>query len=258
MSLIVGKILARVGTGWMFFIHAVVMVLLFLLLLTLEEAPCKNKRGHKENKSLSLGKTVGLLGRNRRYMLFMVAYVCVNVGFRFILTFYPLLIELKGGDEGSLGVGIFLCSLSEIPFIFLFSKLSQKVTTDKIMLFSFVMFAVKNLFIYLTPNVLLLQLAQLLQGPSLGLYLPAVVLYMREITPRQISSTALMLSTAVTNAVSSVVGNFLGGILIDGLEIYPSIFMCITLQALGALIFFISLFLKDKPRAEYTTSGAAQ
>lgn len=240
-SLIVGKVLAKVGTGWMFAIHAVVMGLLFFLLLPLEELPCRNKRGRQETQNLTVGQTAKVLLYNQKYVLFVFAYILVNVGMRFITSFYPTLIATRGGNEGDLGVGFFLCSVSEVPFIFLFSKLSKQFCIEHLMLFSLTMFAVKNICMYLSPNVTALQLSQLIQGPSFGIYLPAVVMYMRKITLIQISATALMLLSAVTNAVGSIAGNFLGGIFIDTMGIYPSVLICITVQLFGAALFFFSL-----------------
>ncbi len=252
-SLIVGKILAAVGTGWMFFIHALVMGLLILFLLPLDEVTCKNQNQNtKKRNSLSLLQTAKVLAKNQDYVLFVAAYILVNVGMRFITSFYPTLIAVRGGNEGDLGVGFFLCSMSEVPFIFLFSKFSKRLRIEHIMLFALSMFAVKNIGMYLSPNVLALQLSQLFQGPSFGLYLPAVVLYMRKITPVQISATALMLLSAVTNAVGSVAGNFFGGIFIDQFGIYPSILICIVIQLVGTAVFFCSLVLRKMKRTEKT------
>ena len=187
-------------------------------------------------------RAFALLSKNRKYMMFIIGYMFINTGMRFISSFYPILIEVNNGTVGQMGTGIFLMALSEIPFVLGFVKYSKKIRVDLIMLFALSMFTVRNLSMYFAPNVFWLQAAQLTQGISYGVYIPTVLYYMSTITPRKITTTALTISNSCVGAVSAVAGNLLGGFMIANVGIYPSILFCAALSFVGAAIFFISLF----------------
>ena len=241
-ALIFGKIFDRIGIENMFIVHAVLLIVTVLVIFPTSAVACENKKAKEGEKRISMPKAFALLSKNRKYMMFLTGYMFINTGMRFMTSFYPILIEVNNGTVGQMGTGIFLMALSEIPFVLGFVKYSKKIRVDLIMLFALSMFTVRNLSMYFAPNVFWLQAAQLTQGISYGVYIPTVLYYMSTITPRKITTTALTISNSCVGAVSAVAGNLLGGFMIANVGIYPSILFCAALSFVGAVIFFISLF----------------
>lgn len=253
-ALIFGKVFDRIGIDCMFVFHMVMLVATMLTIAPISKAPLANKSGEKTKKSgISMAEALKILAHNKKYMLFIIAFMFINIGMRFVSSFYPVLIDLKGGTVGQMGTGIFLMALSEIPFIWGFNRYSHWFKIDNIMLFGLSMFTVRNLSMLLAPNVFWLQMAQLTQGISYGVYVPALVYYMGSITPKKITTTAISMVGGLVGAIAAVMGNFVGGIVLDALGAYNSIKLCAVLSGVGAVIYFISMFIKKTQYEEEKT-----
>lgn len=251
-ALIFGKIFNIIGIDYMFLFHGIVLLITVFILFPISKVSCENKKEKESNSSsISMKDAIKILSKNKKYVLFLASFMFINIGMRFIANFYPVLIELKGGTVGQMGVGIFLMAVSEIPFIWGFNKYSKLFKIEKIMLFALCMFTVRNLSMLLAPNIFFLQLAQITQGISFGIYVPSLLYYMSYITPRKITTTAVTIVSSVVGAVSSVIGTFLGGIMMEKVGAYQSILVCVILSAVGAVIFSTSLAVPKTSYPQY-------
>ncbi len=242
-----GKCFDWIGIEWMFVLHAVVMGILIIVVAFTENVPCDNKKEGKETGEMSrvsMGRALLMLAKNKKYMLFLFSYLFIGVGMKFVGLFYPVLIETKGGTEGDLGIGLAIMSLSEFPFMFLYSKYSKHFSIEKLMMFSLGMYVVRDVAMLLAPNLLMLELAQVTQGLSFGIFLPAFLFYMKYITPRRITTTAITVVGSAGGALASVAGTFLGGMMVEQLGIYPSTFCCTGLAVIGFLLYLVSMRVK--------------
>ncbi len=244
-AMIAGECFERMGVQWMFVLHAIVMGLLIVVVAFTENVPCDNQKSTSDSEEqVSMGKALGMLIRNKKYMLFLFSYIFIGVGMKFVGLFYPILIEAKGGTEGNLGIGLAIMSLSEFPFMFLYSKYSKHFHIEKLMMFSLAMYVVRDVAMLLAPNLLLLELAQVTQGLSFGVFLPAFLFYMNYITPRRITTTAITIVGSVGSAVASVAGTFLGGIMVETIGVYPSMLCCTAMATIGFVLYLISMKMK--------------
>ena len=91
---------------------------------------------------------------------------------------------------------------------------------------------------------MLLELAQVTQGLSFGVFLPAFLFYMNYITPRRITTTAITIVGSVGSAVASVAGTFLGGIMVETIGVYPSMLCCTAMATIGFVLYLISMKMK--------------
>ncbi|MBE6988906.1 MAG: MFS transporter [Clostridia bacterium] len=244
-ALLFGEIFDIIGLEYMFLFHAILHGITILTIIPISKVPLANKRDKtKEKSNISMLQALKILSHNKKYMMFLAGFMFINIGMRFVSSFYPVLIDLKGGTVGQMGTGIFLMALSEIPFIWGFNKYRKWFKIEHIMLFGLSMFTVRNLSMLLAPNVFWLQMAQLTQGLSYGVYVPSLVYYMSSITPKKITTTAISLIGGLVGAIAAVMGNFVGGLVMEAFGAYTSVKICVGLSTLGALIFFASLFVK--------------
>ncbi len=246
-AMIAGKCFDAVGIQWMFVLHAVVMGLLIVVVALTENVPCDNQKTVQETNGqqrVSMAKALSMLAKKKKYMLFLFSYLFIGVGMKFVGLFYPILIEVKGGTEGDLGIGLSIMSLSEFPFMFLYSKYSKHFSIEKLMMFSLGMYVVRDIAMLLAPNLLMLELAQVTQGLSFGIFLPAFLFYMNYITPRRITTTAITIVGSAGGALASVAGTFLGGIMVEQLGIYPSMLCCTGLAVIGFGLYLASMKVK--------------
>ena len=112
------------------------------------------------------------------------------------------------------------------------------------MLFGLSMFTVRNLSMLYAPNVFWLIMAQATQGISYGVYVPALVYYISSITPKKITTTAISLIGGLVGAIAAIMGNFVGGLLMEIFDAYTCIKLCVGLSATGAVIYFLSMFVR--------------
>lgn len=250
-AMIAGKAFSAVGIQWMFVLHAAVMALLIVVVALTENVECDNKKGKIEaQKPVSMKQALLMLARNKKYVLFFFSYLFIGIGMKFVGLFYPVLVAAKGGGEAHLGLGLSIMSLSEFPFMFLYSRYSRRFHVEKLMMFSLSMYVVRDAAMLFAPNLLVLELVQVTQGLSFGIFLPAFLFYMNYITPRRITTTAITVVGSAGGAMASVAGTFLGGLMVERLGIYPSMICCTLLAVIGFVLFLISMRIKPEAQAE--------
>ena len=244
-GLIFGEVLDIIGIDHMFTIHAILLGITIACALPINKVPLANKKEkNKEKSNISMAEALKILSHNKKYMMFIIGFMFINIGMRFVSSFYPVLIELKGGTVGHVGIGLFLMAFSEIPFIWGFNKYKKWFKIEFIMLFGLSMFTVRNLSMLYAPNVFWLIVAQATQGISYGVYVPALVYYISSITPKKITTTAISLIGGLVGAIAAIMGNFVGGLLMEIFDAYTCIKLCVGLSATGAVIYFLSMFVR--------------
>ncbi|MBR5266411.1 MAG: MFS transporter, partial [Clostridia bacterium] len=203
-GLIFGEVLDIIGIDYMFLIHAILMGVTIVCALMISKVPLANKREkNKEKSNISMAEALKILSHNKKYMMFIIGFMFINIGMRFVSSFYPVLIELKGGTVGHVGIGLFVMAFCEIPFIWGFNKYKKWFKIEFIMLFGLSMFTVRNLSMLYAPNVFWLIVAQATQGISYGVYVPALVYYISSITPKKITTTAISLIGGLVGAIAA-------------------------------------------------------
>jgi MFS transporter, PPP family, 3-phenylpropionic acid transporter len=242
-ALVFGWLLDRTGMWVIAPVFIIIAVVLGIITFFIK-APKLEAHHGKGNGSML--KSLSLLLGNRRFMVLLMSMSILFTGTGAIdMTFYPVLMKELGGGNTELGIGLFLMAFSEVPILFLYSKVARHFQARTLICASLFFYVLKCLLIASAPNVTILILAQGLQMLSFGLLLPAAVHYINSITDAQSMVTAQVLYSSTTFGLGNVVGSLAGGAIAKVLGVRPMMFILFPLVLL-AFILFTALSAKDR------------
>jgi MFS transporter, PPP family, 3-phenylpropionic acid transporter len=150
--------------------------------------------------------------------------------------YFSLFVEDRGGTYTGIGIAFLIAVLSEIPFMRMAGAWINKIGLLQVALIaSFVSFA-RWIFYFTEPSLTLVYISAVIQGFSLGLFIPAGLQYIREITPTQITATAVTFYSAVGNGLGNWFFTFIGGVLFEEYSIYMVYLFFAALTLIGVLL----------------------
>ena len=136
-----------------------------------------------------------------------------------------------------------LSAAAEIPFMFLSGKFIRKYGTERIIVVSLLAITLRNLVYSVFPTFGGAVAGQLFHAICFGLFHPAAVVFVTERAPKRLMVVGMTLYTSVSVGIASVIGNVIGGFVIDtfGYRVLFNFFAVFPLA--GIVVFF---FLRNR------------
>lgn len=241
VSLVMGALAARFSVDLFFYAHSVMLAVSFFCCIPLQELPCRNKRRtgqQNAEKSMSLGEVCRELAHNGRYVRFIATIVLMQFSFRLTVTYLPILITNAGGDSGHLGIALFFESSMEAVVMILASRLIQNgVPPSYVLIGGLCCGVIRMVTLFFDSNVWLLVGLHLFQALAVGAYLRVYTEYISRITPPNMTASATTIGTAFTMGVGGMMGNLLGGVIIEQWGIHFYMGLSAGVMVLAALVF---------------------
>jgi MFS transporter, PPP family, 3-phenylpropionic acid transporter len=131
-----------------------------------------------------------------------------------------------------------LGAMAEVPFMFLSGWFIRRFATEKILLLSLLAIIARNLVYAVFPTFAGAVAGQLFHSVCFGLFHPAAIIFITERVPKRLMAVGLTLYTSVSVGVASVLGNILGGLVIDSLG-YRSLFIVFSAFPLIGIVVFV-------------------
>ncbi|MBU8878374.1 MFS transporter [Bacillus sp. FJAT-29790] len=151
-------------------------------------------------------------------------------------AYFGLFIENSGGTYAGIGVAFLIAVLSEIPFmkaagswIHRFGLLQIATIAGAASLFRWLLY-------FTEPSLWLIYTTAVIQGFSIGLFIPASLQYLRKITPVHIAATAITLYSAIGNGLGNWFCTFVGGMIYEEFSIYFVYLFFSLLTFIGILL----------------------
>jgi MFS family permease len=180
----------------------------------------------------------GRLFSNAYYVVFVLFIFMITLPNNPSQTFLPELFEQVGGNMGQYGLMHSIKAFIEVPFFFFGKKLLDRFGSKKIVIAASLTYTLQHLLFAISRTPLQVIMTQMLLGPAYSLYLLGMLYYIHELAPEDLKASAQTLAGALGSGLSSIVGNFGGGLFIKyvGLRL---------MYGLGFVsnIFTISMFL---------------
>ena len=146
-----------------------------------------------------------------------------------------LIIGPIGGTEADMGTAVSLAAILELPAMFFFDKLREKISINRLMKISVVMFVVKHTLTAIAPNMMVVYIAQICQMLAYAIITPASVYLVNEMVDAKDLTKGQSMITMGTSA-SGIIANLVGGVLIDAVGVRPVLLLGAVITALGAAV----------------------
>ena len=245
ISFVAGQLIVRVGESVIIYLSILVTA---GMLLDVFFMPCAKEaslsRAEKNADDAASGKSIGsILGFAGRYPDFML----VLAGSILLMSFHNIghtymiqIMEAVGGNSATMGTAFSIEAIMELPVMFGFYKLIKKVSADNLMIVAGAAFTLKALTYLLASSVMALYLAQILQMFSNAIFILASVYYADKKMAPEDKVTGQSYMTA-SISIGAVLGNFLGGQVLNAAGLHLMLLFSFLLAAAGTLIVVIGV-----------------
>lgn len=194
-------------TTWIFYALALAY---FLSALSLKPFP---KRGHGVHVDFRSG--INTLMRNKTFVLFLSANFLIFGPVLANNYYFGKFILSVGGTMAGIGVAFLIAAGSEAPFMKNAQKIIDRFDPLLVLLICTIFSGGRWIFYAIDPSVTWVYATTIIQGISVGLYVPAALLFVRQVASKHVQATAVGIYSAVGNGMGNAFFTFLGGLLID-------------------------------------------
>ena len=239
-ALVLGHILARWGSAWMF-----VFLIFFRVLCMIAIAGFP-----KLTKTLSAPGTAnescGIFEFFARYKWYCISIL--GIGFLGMFhamteTYLIAIMERLGGDSSNVGTALFISSMSGAPVIFFYSFFRKRIKKENLLKISALTFLLKAVLFCIAPAIGFVYLLEVLQTTSYGFLGPTQVYFAgSRVRPADMVKGQAFITAAYSLGCSG--GNFAGGQLLN-ISVEAMLFAGIAMALTGTLILFFTLNKSD-------------
>lgn len=191
----------------------------------------------EEPKQLSF---LSFCKRYKKFMIFVLGLILVYFTHIIINNFFIQIITPIGGTETNMGIAVFIQAIMELPVMIFFNNIQKKFSCLTLIRFAVIMFIIKHILIYISPNITMIYIAQTLQMLSYAILIPASVYYANQIIEKSDSVKGQSMVT-ISIAASGIIANLVGGVLLDVISVKQVLLIGVGISIIGALIVITSV-----------------
>lgn len=170
-------------------------------------------------------------------------------------TYFGLFIENSGGTYTGIGIAFLIAVLSEVPFMRVAGSWISRIGLLQVATIAGFVSLGRWLLYFTEPSLWLIYSTAVLQGLSLGLFIPAALQYIRDITPIHITATAITLYSAIGNGFGNWFCTFIGGIIYEEFNVFSLYLFFSLLSFFGILLSLWLLKVEKKSAAIYSATN---
>ncbi|MEH7526651.1 MFS transporter, partial [Bacillus sp. JJ1503] len=190
---------------------------------------------------------------HKRFLIFLVITFLIFGPNLANNNYFGLFIENRGGTYTGIGIAFLIAVLSEIPFMKAAGSWIHRFGLLQIAALAGAVSLIRWLLYFMEPSLWVIYATAVIQGFSIGLFIPASLQYIRDITPVHITATAITLYSAIGNGLGNWFCTFVGGIIYEEFNIYSLYLFFSVLSLLGIIL---NLWLLKEEKGHSTLSVA--
>jgi MFS transporter, PPP family, 3-phenylpropionic acid transporter len=232
-SFLMGYITDLAGSlDWIFVAYG---VCLLLALPALRKFP---RQGY-DIAAVSMKEGLQTLRKNKPFLLFLASNFLIFGPILANNFYFGTFILAAGGTLSAVGIAFFLGASSEAPFMKLAHRIIGKMSILHVVILSASVSGARWVLYMFDPPLAVIFITTIIQGLSIGLYVPAALLYIRSAAPSSVQATAIALYSAVGTGLGNAFFNLIGGVVIETATVYHMYGLFAVTTFLGVGILFV-------------------
>lgn len=232
---VLGILAAALGVVWVPVLIALSFGLLTAAVLAFPFGP-----GSAEPAAGGAGNPSAFFAKYPRFGLLLVGAALLYTGHMTLNSYLFQIVQSKGGGSAEMGAATALSAFWELPTMFLFSWMVQKVRCDVWMRVSGFFFLLKAGFSWLAPNVAVFYAVQVFQMLGWGLISVASVYYINAVMEAEDAIKGQAYFT-MTFTLGSVLGALIGGGMLDWRGVGALLGFAFVATLLGERILYVAV-----------------
>jgi PPP family 3-phenylpropionic acid transporter len=190
-----------------------------------------------------------------KVLIFLTCAFLMLVSHGTYYGFFSIHLETLGLGKTFIGFSWALASTAEILVMIKSDKLFEKFSLERVLIFSFIIAAVRWSILFTTASPGIILFSQILHAVTYGTFHMASILYIDRLTPDASKTMGQAVNNAVTYGLGLVIGFLFSGVLYESLGAY-NLFGISSLIALAAGgIFFLLNFLNSTGGIDVAAKG---
>lgn len=253
ISMIMGQITVLAGPKSVPAASFLVMAALAAVVFGLpfeKEASSVSTDGRKREKTDTAVRKTGFFGKYPAYSMMLLGSAML-LTFHYLTSTYMIqMLRQVGGDSSNLGTAMAIAAVLELPVMFSFTRLSNKIPSVVLLVIAAASYVGKGVLYLIGGSVSMIYFAQILQMTSYAIYAPAVVKFSDECMSEEdkVTGQAYM---SMTSAAGGVIGNLCGGWIIDHMGVGSMLLFGTAFAAAGTVACVISALMLKRQKDVY-------
>ena len=236
-------VIPYMGVSPVFMLSSIMFIPVVLIGLTIDDS-YQNVSHIQKKEKLQPGK----LFRDYYYIIFLIFTFLLGILTTCDTNFLPYMLEAIGEDTAQFGLIGGYRALLEIPVLVFFKYVRKKVSPLSITVAVGVFYAVSAILMGgFSANIWHILIYSSLNGMACGIWIAFASNHIYQMTPEGLKATAQPIFGA-TSSVAGIVGNLLGGVLID-LVGAKLVYVYLGIMMLTTVGLYIILNIAGKKRA---------
>ena len=241
-SLVLGFVIAQLGSAWMILLLVFFRLLSILVLLGY---PRIDKTAVSDDIADHSCTIPEFFSRYRWYCVSLLGIAFLGMFLAMMENYLIAIMGSLGGDSSHVGMALFISSMVAAPAMFFFGKVREKIKDTSLLKIAAVSFLIRAVCLYFAKDIHMIYLLQLLHVTSYGFMHPTQVYYSgAKVAPADMVKGQAFSTAAYALGCSA--GNFTGGQLL-GMGVEAILFAGILMTAAGAVILFLTVNRSDRP-----------
>lgn len=170
------------------------------------------------------------------FMIFLVVTFLVFGPIMANNFYFGLLIQFAGGTLAGVGLAFLLAAGSEIPFMRVAGNWISRMGILGVLLIAAGASAVRWLYYGTGPSHEWIYVTTIIQGLSIGLFVPAALQYVSDLAPAEVKVTAVAIYSAMGNGVGAWFFSISAGMIMEWSSIVTVYTFYGVMSAIGALL----------------------
>lgn len=239
-SLVMGYVLAMLGSMWMILIIIGFRLLCIFILLGYPKIEKPETMVSRAERSSSIGE---FLFSYRWYCASLVGVLFLGMYHAMTENYLIAIVGQFGGDSSHVGTALFISAMVGAPVIFSFEKVRKFFSDTSLLKIAACSFLIKAVLFYFARSITTIYLLQLLQITSYAFLAPTQVYY-AQAKVRQADMVKGQAFSTAAYALGCSIGNFAGGQLL-GLGVQAILLAGIGMALAGTVIMFTTVTKTD-------------
>ena len=247
LALIIGNLAVIFGTKAVPAFGVIISILFLIIIALMPYDSALDNSGH-ESKDIDNDNKESIVQFVKKYpsfFLMLIGFIFLATTHNVTTTYMLQIIQNVGGNSENLGLAIAIQAAVEIPVLFLFGKLIKRYTANSLMVFAAFGYVIKATLFYLAGSVTAVYFVGLAQIISFAIFASASVYYTGEEVASEDRTTGQALMTCII-ALGSVIGNLIGGWILDLLGVRQLLSINICVGIVGLIIVLLARKIKRK------------
>lgn len=214
-ALVFGFVVARFGTGILYYCHAAFLLLTVMIAFGIKGVPCRNGKDSNVD-TISMVSAASLLVNNKRYVRIVLAATLMYFAMNPVSSFLYLYIMRAGGDSSHLGIAWVVASIAQIISMSIASKsINKGISVPVVLCVALILGSIRDLTLCFSTNIWMIVIFMVFHGLSYGGFTRVYTEYVSEIVPKNIVGTATTVGSAFAFGVGVMSGSLVGSFMID-------------------------------------------